>query len=587
MTQLKRIFSVVILFALPLVLNAQKDSSLQAIRTEFVNGDDTTRVMALYELSGLFMNLDRDSAEYYAREGLDLEGQIIFPKVKAHLLARLGMIYVGKGDFASAQKEFAKALEVYTDEGMLIEQSRQNLRLGNLYRINGEYARSLQYYIDGLRIVDSIGYLSMLPDFHNNIGNLYFDMADFPSAMHHYEQSEKFTVLSGRVDMIPHVKLTMAGVAELEKNTTKARQLALEVIDLVDSIPYSINLVPAAYRMLGHLAYESEDYRSSLNYYEKMVESLNDTQVGYRSPNSLEGAKGQLGIGKAHLALNNVILARRYLKIAYEIADSTNHIAIVNQAAKYLSTVEERLGNTSEALEYYKTYKITSDSLSNVASVQKTTRLQMQYVFDNEVVKRQTIQDLRNAVHKRKEFLYVGVALVTVLVLLITILFINLLRNKIKRVQLAKQNLRKDLDYKNRELASNVLYLLKKNELLLNVSDKLKKARIGAKVTNKSAIDEIVNAIYISSKDLGWKDFELRFKEVHSNYYNSLTKKYPNLTTNELRLCAFIKLNMSTKDISAITFQSNRSIVVARSRLKNKLGISENERLSTFLNKVY
>jgi hypothetical protein len=381
--------------------------------------------------------------------------------------------------------------------------------------------------------------------------------------------------------------LTMAGVAELQKDTTKAQQLALEVIDLVDSIPYSINLVPAAYRMLGHLAYESADYKASLNYYESMAESLNATEVGYRSPNSLEGAKCQLGIGKAHLALNNVVLARQYLMRAYEIADSNDHVTIVNQAARSLSSVEERLGNTSDALAYYKTYKITSDSLSNESNVRKITQLQMQYEFDNELAKRQIEEDLKNAVQKRKEIIYLSLTLVVVLALLIMTLFFQIQRNKIIRVQLEQQNLRSDLDYKNRELASNVLYLLKKNELILDVSDKLKKARVDAKATNKSIIDEIVNTIYINSKDLGWEEFELRFKEVHTNFYNSLTSKYPNLTPNELRLCAFIKLNMSTKDISAITFQSNRSIVVARSRLKNKLGISENERLSTFLNKVY
>jgi len=237
-------------------------------------------------------------------------------------------------------------------------------------------------------------------------------------------------------------------------------------------------------------------------------------------------------------------------------------------------------------LAYYKTYKITSDSLLNEANIRQITQLQMQHEFDNELAKRQTEQDLKNTVQKRKEIIYLGVTLVIVLALLIMILSFQLQRNKIKRVQLAQQNRRLDLDYKNRELASNVLYLLKKNELLLDVSDKLKKARPDAKATNKSIIDEIVNAIYISSKDLGWEEFELRFKEVHTDFYNSLTSKYPNLTPNELRLCAFVKLNMTTKDITAITFQSDHSVVMARSRLKSKLGISENERLSTFLNRV-
>ena len=104
--------------------------------------------------------------------------------------------------------------------------------------------------------------------------------------------------------------------------------------------------------------------------------------------------------------------------------------------------------------------------------------------------------------------------------------------------------------------------------------------------TTRKKFDEIINEIYVNSKDLGWEEFELRFKEVHADFYNDLTRQYPDLTPNELRLCAFIKLGMSTKDITAITFQSDHSVVMARSRLKKKLGVSKDERLATFLNSI-
>jgi DNA-binding CsgD family transcriptional regulator len=70
-----------------------------------------------------------------------------------------------------------------------------------------------------------------------------------------------------------------------------------------------------------------------------------------------------------------------------------------------------------------------------------------------------------------------------------------------------------------------------------------------------------------------WQEFEAHFTRVHSDFYQKLQEKYPNLTANEKKLCAFLRLNMSTKDISAITYQSINSITVARSRLRKKLNI--------------
>jgi len=76
-----------------------------------------------------------------------------------------------------------------------------------------------------------------------------------------------------------------------------------------------------------------------------------------------------------------------------------------------------------------------------------------------------------------------------------------------------------------------------------------------------------------------WGEFEVRFQQVHQDFYEKLREKYPDLTPNEIKICAFLKLNMTTKDISAITFQTVKSIQVARNRLRKKMGISRDENL--------
>ena len=83
------------------------------------------------------------------------------------------------------------------------------------------------------------------------------------------------------------------------------------------------------------------------------------------------------------------------------------------------------------------------------------------------------------------------------------------------------------------------------------------------------------------------QEFEIRFQQVHNSFYDKLNALSPDLSTNERRLCAFLKLSMSTKEISSITGQSPRSIDVARTRLRKKLNLTNNDSsLSDFLSSL-
>ncbi|MGC3979618.1 MAG: hypothetical protein QM751_16160 [Paludibacteraceae bacterium] len=100
--------------------------------------------------------------------------------------------------------------------------------------------------------------------------------------------------------------------------------------------------------------------------------------------------------------------------------------------------------------------------------------------------------------------------------------------------------------------------------------------------TLKSVISELKYNINNNS----WNEFEVRFQSVHQDFHDRLNKLHPNLTPNELKLCSFLKLNMSTKDISSITLQSTKSIEVARTRLRKKLELERDENLIVYLQRI-
>jgi len=242
---------------------------------------------------------------------------------------------------------------------------------------------------------------------------------------------------------------------------------------------------------------------------------------------------------------------------------------------------------------HYKNFKSYSDSLLNEDNIRKTTELEMQYKFDKIIAENELKQVQLEAQRKKTEIIQMAITAGSVLAVIIVLLLYFLLRNKVrsvelkrKNLQLEKANLSKELEHKNKELTTNVMYLLQKNEFIQTISEKLKKSRFGFKPEGRKIAEEIIRDLEINLSTDTWKEFEMRFQEVHSEFYNNLIAKYPDLSPNELRLCAFLRLNMSTKEIAALTYLSANSINMARHRLRKKLNIDQDENLILFLSSL-
>ena len=129
---------------------------------------------------------------------------------------------------------------------------------------------------------------------------------------------------------------------------------------------------------------------------------------------------------------------------------------------------------------------------------------------------------------------------------------------------------------------------MKKNEMISDISTNLIEIEKGAKTSEtRRALSIISTKIRHSSEDKILREFSAQFQEVHAGFYEKLLNAFPDLTQNELKLCAFLKLNMSTKDISELTGQSTIAIENARYRLRKKFRIpNSNTTLVTFLTQI-
>ena len=145
---------------------------------------------------------------------------------------------------------------------------------------------------------------------------------------------------------------------------------------------------------------------------------------------------------------------------------------------------------------------------------------------------------------------------------------------------------KKDLEKKNEELVKNTLSLIKNNKFNLQILEKLDKISRIVPARNKEVhkiLNEIITEIDQKIKTETWQNFEISFNNVHEGFYKNLLKQFPDLTGTEIKLCAFIRLGLSIKDIASIMYITPESVKVARSRLRKKLGLSSEMNLQTFL----
>ena len=148
-----------------------------------------------------------------------------------------------------------------------------------------------------------------------------------------------------------------------------------------------------------------------------------------------------------------------------------------------------------------------------------------------------------------------------------------------KLIQLKNEKLQIDIESKNRDLAISTMSLIKKNEFLNDIKNELK---------NKKENDQdLKKVIKIIDKNLNntddWKLFEEAFNNADKDFLKHIKSIHPSLTPNDLRLCAYLRLNLTSKEIAPLLNISYRSVEVKRYRLRKKINLPHESSLTSYI----
>lgn len=161
-------------------------------------------------------------------------------------------------------------------------------------------------------------------------------------------------------------------------------------------------------------------------------------------------------------------------------------------------------------------------------------------------------------------------------------------RSEKEIIALKNSNLETEISYKNKELATLTMHLVDRGRLLLNIKDELltltKKLNIPDPAYQFRSVFKLLGDTDKNSDD--WNHFAMYFDQVHNNFLSTMKTKFPNLSSTDLKLCAYLRLNLTSKEIAQLLNISLKGVEISRYRVRKKLGLATEVHLYDFLIEV-
>lgn len=134
------------------------------------------------------------------------------------------------------------------------------------------------------------------------------------------------------------------------------------------------------------------------------------------------------------------------------------------------------------------------------------------------------------------------------------------------------------------ELASKTIHLIQKNEKMIELRDEIQKNILEQGVVDKKNAIQLIRRINDEINDeKSWKEFEFYFNQTHQNFIHRLSERYPELTAKDIKICAYLRLNLNSKEIASLLNISIRGMDAARLRLRKRFDLSTEQSLTKFI----
>lgn len=499
----------------------------------------------------------------------------------------LGIIFQRIGEIDSSHRYHHKSFLLRRELKDTMGVGHSYFNIAALYRAQGNYKSALENYLSALRTYELLNQTNKIGETYNSIGLVYLDIKQYDEALDYLLKALEIKEKTASKHSIAKTMNNIAGIYYRREEFDTAEHYYIKAEEIF--ILYNDwRNVAGISSNLGNIYKKKEDHPKAKEAYLRSVESFetfNDPEGSALVCNNL---------GAIFLKEGNYPQSEIYYIKALENSKKANALPYQIIAVHGLSDLYAAQGKYEQAWKYESERVALNDTVFNTSLAEQVVELKEKYEAEK---KAKEIQELKvdslekdKKSQQQKNWLW-GISIFSFFAFSILILIINRIKLKRKLSEKEKERYRlntelqqKELDAKNRELTVYAGNILQKNQFLQQLTDELSDLQSkDEKEIEFRKLDSLIRNAVAADDD--WNKFKLHFEDVHPQFFQRLKSQFSELTTNDLKNSAYIKMKLSTKEVAVLMNISPKSAKMNRYRLKKKLKLAAEDSLQDFLEK--
>ena len=523
---------------------------------------DHDSVKAMLRISNKHIYSSPDTSIMFAKKALTLA---ITQKDTGHIVwayNSLGSAYWVKADYVASLDYFQKLITIgkLTKDDMITGRGYGNAAVISIDIEDLEPA--MQNSVIAYSIYKKIGDTTGMATSLNNIGIIHDKLGQYDSALHYFERGYDLWTLINDNTFRGLAQSNISNIYTKQKNVKKAIKHGVIAMQLSEK--------EGNIKSLGH-AY--------------------------------------ISLSKAFILQGKTDIAISYALKALKIAEPKGIIEIIRDAHQQLYIGYSKQKKNNIAFKQLKEYTALKDSMVNSNKLKLINHLQTRVRFEQknkQIAEQEKQLVISESARQRNLLLLIGAGILLCSIIIVSYQIYRKQKLKIKaknqqiqmeqqelmlaelslkNEQLVNKDLKTELDFKKQELLSYTLITTEKNQLLQDLNKQIDTLSGDNSPKDIRKIKNTINAAMGNKEN--WEEFKTRFEQVHVTFFDTLKALYPQLSANDLRLCAFIKLSLSSKQIASLLNIAPSSVDISKYRLKKKFDLEKDEQLYDFISRIH
>jgi tetratricopeptide (TPR) repeat protein len=546
-------------------------SDTQSVIGSDAPGSDTLLIDQWNRQARRLLNTVPDSAFIQAQKAVQRAATLRYSRGLAQGYETMGWVFYNQGVFTQSIGYFLQSIEFYKAIGDTRGVAETYNHLGVAYYYGLDANTAMKAHRQALMLYEQVADPKGKAETYGYLGHLYEKQKDYPKALHYQHQALHLYQTLGE----------QAGVGQILENLGSVYEDLARYPQAADFFQQALAINRRINRPLGvinNLNNIGDTFRKQGNYSQALAYTRQACRLARQLNQRAMLCSAWKDLSKTYALMKQMTLAHTYLDSSYALYEKIYDEESARQIARMQTVYQTEQSQKELALKTVQVDLLEKDKRISrlqltatcalivllVASGFWVVRYQRLKIRQNQKIMQQTKQlyeaQLTNA-HLNEEKLSA----------------------ELENHLLKKQQLEQQLTVQAQQLTSHTLLIVQKNRFLEELKGRLHQIRKSDR-DKSHLLKQLIGSIDYSFKlDKDWDEFRTVFEKVHKDFFSNLKDKYPGLNANDLRLCALIKLNISSHDMAALLGISQDSLRIARYRLRKKLLLEERANLTDFV----